>query len=1165
MGERTTVKAACRNCHGGCSALLTVEDGRLVKIAPDPEGPLSKGRMCAKGLSGIELLYHPDRLKYPMRRAGARGEGKWERITWDEAYDEMAQRLRSIIDRYGAESICVAQGTGRHMFHHVPRFANTLGTPNWIEPGFAQCFFPRVQVGMLCFGASPIADYYGPVKPKCILVWGHNHELTSAGSECQFLINDAIRAGAKLIVVDPRRTRLARHAEHWLPLRPGTDDALALGMLNVIINEDLYDHDFVENWCHGFEALRERVQDYPPGRVAEITWIPEGDIVAAARTFAAAKPATLEWGVGIEHTPNTTQTVRAISLLMAITGNYDVPGGWLEDLGVLPAAGHNNHLLSEAQGKKRLGEGTYRILAGNHNPFPSAHIPSVLDAAITGKPYPIKSFLHFGNNGVISNADARKTARALRAAEFNVCMDHFMTPTAELCDLVLPAAMWMELDEIHCAPDWGHTILVQKQVVRPYDVKSDEEVFCELCARMGLPYGAEKPSDIYDEQLRQAAERYPQLEGVDFAAMKERSYLQIPYEYRKYEKRGGFRTPTGKVELYSTVFESLGYDPLPCYEEPPESPYSSPELLRDYPYVLTTGGRRIFYFCSEGRQVDTFRRAHSFPQVEIHPDTAARHGIADGDMVYIESPRGRIVQKAWVHDGIHPRVINCEYGWWFPEREGPDHGCYDSNCNVLTSMEGKYDPCMGTYQLRGLLCRISRAEDQEGADAYGEALRAGRRPIDASSPSVAIDPNLCVLCGNCVHTCQSVQGIGALEFVTNAQGTMAAAEGGTLSGTGCVGCGQCAQVCPTGAIRVKNSADAVLEAIGDPDAVVIAQIAPSVRVGLSRELGLPEGENALGLLTALLRSIGFDRVYDTVVGADLTVLEESAELTERLERGGPLPLLTSCCPAWVKFCEDRFPAFSSHISTCRSPHQMLGAVIRARSGQEARRRGKRLVSVSVMPCSAKKAEILRPESATAGVQDVDYVLTAAELGDLIRRLEIDVSALTPQSADEPFSAQSGSGVIFGASGGVLEAVLRHLAGDTGGSLRELGVRGGEGLREFSLEWKGRTLRAAVTSGLQNAAALLERVERGEAHYHVVEVMACPGGCMMGGGQPPLDPWAWRTVHGRRGEGLDQTDRAAPASESAQNQQAAALRDGMSPQERRALLHRARGTADEGSD
>lgn len=706
------IKAACRNCHGGCSAILTVEDGKVTKIRPDPDGPLNRGRMCVKGIRGVEILYHPDRLQYPMRRIAERGAGQWERISWDTAYEIMAGKLEEIVERHGAETIAIGQGTGRHHFHHVPRFANTLGTPNWFEPGFAQCFFPRVQVGMMTFGASPIADYYGETMPSCILVWGHNHDITSAGSECQFLINDALKAGARMIVVDPRRTRLASKAEHWLQIRPGTDAALALGILHIIIGEERYDKDFVENWTYGFEALRERVAEYTPQRVSEITWIPEAEILAAARMLAQTKPTTLEWGVAIENTPNTTQTVRAVSLLMAITGNYDVPGGWLEDLGILPAADHNNHLLTEEQGKKRLGEKEYRVLAGNHNPFPSAHIPSIHQALLTGEPYPIKALMLFGNNGVISNGGAQKTYEATQKAEFIVCMDLFMTPMGELADLVLPAAAWMELNEIHCAPDWGHTILVQKQVVRTGECKSDEEVFCELCNRMGLDYGAEKPEDIYDEQLRQAAKKYPQLDGLTFEKMKDLGYIQVPYTYRKYEQRGGFSTPSGKVELYSTVLEKLGYDPLPYFEEPPESPYSTPELYRDFPLVLTTGGRVPGYFCSEQRQIASLRKLRPYPIVEIHPETANKYGISNGDWVWIESPRGRITQKASVHEGIDPRVINCEYGWWFPEREGPEHGCFESNANVLTTMEGPYDPCMGTYQLRGLLCRICKNEDK---------------------------------------------------------------------------------------------------------------------------------------------------------------------------------------------------------------------------------------------------------------------------------------------------------------------------------------------------------------------------------------------------------------------------------------------------------------------
>lgn len=709
-----TVKTSCRSCHGGCGAIVHLDGDRVVKIQPDPDSPLSKGRMCIKGLKGIELLYHPDRLKYPMKRLGGRGEGKWGRITWDEAYDLIAENLQKTISQYGAEAIVIAQGTGRHMFQHVPRFANTLGTPNWIEPGMAMCFFPRVQAGMMGFGAFSVVDYYSGVNPECILVWGHNHDVTSAGGECQFFIQDAIKRGAKLIVIDPRKTPLASKAELWLRVRPGTDDALALGMLNVIINEKLFDREFVEKWTYGFEALCARVQEYPVERVSEITWIPAEQIRAAARMFAGAGTATLEWGCAIEHTPNTMQTVRAISLLMALTGNYDKPGGWYEGMNVLPSPSHNSHLLSREQSLKRLGEKEFRVMAGAHNPFPSAHIPTAYQAMLTGEPYPVRAMMLFGNNGIMSNGGAQATHEAMMSLDFISSMELFMTPTTALADVVLPAASWLELDEIYAPPDLAsHTILVQKQVVRTHECKSDEEVFCELSRKMGLEYGAETPEEIYDAQLAAAARLHPQLEGLTFQKMKELSYLQIPIEFGKYEKRSGFRTPTGKVELYSTLMEKLGYDPLPYYEEPPESPYSQPLLAKDFPLILTTGGRVANFFCTEHHQIPSLRKGHPNPIVDLHPDTAREHGIADGDWVYIESPRGRITQKARLSQDMDPRVVNCEYGWWYPERETQDFGCWESNANVLTTMGPPYDPSMGTYQLRGLLCRISKNDDRD--------------------------------------------------------------------------------------------------------------------------------------------------------------------------------------------------------------------------------------------------------------------------------------------------------------------------------------------------------------------------------------------------------------------------------------------------------------------
>jgi anaerobic selenocysteine-containing dehydrogenase len=712
MEKSREIKTACRACHGGCGAICTVTDGKLTAIRPDPDSPLSKGKMCMKGLKGIELLYHPDRLKYPLKRVGKRGEGKWKRISWEEAYQILADNINKVKAEFGGESIVVAQGTGRHMFQHIPRFAYTIGTPNWLEPGFAMCFFPRVQASMMRFGAYPTVDYYGEEKPACIIVWGHNHEVTNAGGEVQFLLDEALKTGTKLITIDPRKTYSAKHSVHWLRIRPGTDDALALGMINLIIQNDWYDHAFVENWCYGFEELKKRAEEYELSLVSDITWIPEEQIFEATKLFAYTKPAAIEWGCAIEHTPNTMQTVHAVSILMAITGNYDVPGGWMEGMEIMPNPDHNRHLLPKEVEKRRFGADRFKVACGVEQPFPSASVALAYRAMKTGKPYPVKALLLFGNNGILSNGDATYTKHAMEQVEFISCMDLFMTPSAAISDLVLPAASWMELNEVFSPPDLSsHTVLVQKQIVRTGECKSDEEVFCELSNFMGLEYGANSPEEIYNEQLAAIGNRYPKYAGLDFEKMKELNYIQVPVAYKKYEKRGGFRTPTGKCELYSTIMESKGYDPLPYYEEPPESPYSRPDLLSEYPLVLTTGGRVVNFFCSENKQIPFLRRNHPDPIVEIALDTAKRYGILDGDWVKISTKRGSIIQKARIEAEQDPRVVNCEYGWWYPEEGYPEFGSFTSNANVLTSMEEPLDPAMGTYQLRGLLCQIEKYEE----------------------------------------------------------------------------------------------------------------------------------------------------------------------------------------------------------------------------------------------------------------------------------------------------------------------------------------------------------------------------------------------------------------------------------------------------------------------
>ncbi|MDR0851134.1 MAG: molybdopterin-dependent oxidoreductase, partial [Clostridiales Family XIII bacterium] len=707
--------------------LVTVEDGVAVKIRPDPESPMSKGRLCPKGLAGLELLYHPDRLRYPMRRLGERGSGGWERITWDEAYDTIAEKLLAVEREYGIESVAVAQGTGRHHLTYVVRFANAIGTPNWFEPGTAQCFFPRVYTGEITFGFPPVVDYYSDVNPETILVWGANPAVSGADCESQFLFRDAIRKGSKLIVIDPRRNEIAEKAELFLQIRPGTDDALALGMLNIIIGEGLYDRKFVEEWCYGFDELRRRAEEYPVTRVAGITGIPEDLILSAARLFAGSSSGSLEWGCAIEHTPNCLQTVRAIACILAVTGNIDKKGGFIEGMHILPDIDNLAGRLGEEQRAKRMGEGTYKLLAGRHRDQAAAHIPTLFNAIDTGKPYPVKALMLCGNNGLSGFADSRSTYETFQKPDFIASIELFMTPTTALADIVLPAASWLEVDAVYSAPSIAdHVILSQQKVVEPIgECKQDEVILMELCKRIGKDYGADTLTELHEGQLSFIRKNYPEFADLNMYKLRELGHVSVPVEYERYKKRGKFMTNTGKVELYCTEMEKYGYDPLPYYEEPPESPVSRPDLLDRFPLILNTGERSPFFFISENRQMPALRKHNPYPVVQLHPNTAAKYGIRDGDWIWIESLRGRITQKAKVTDSMLEGVVNCQIGWWLPERKGDTtYGLFEINANVLTGRNPPFDPAIGTYQLRALLCRIEKNETVSDAD-YDPGASAG--------------------------------------------------------------------------------------------------------------------------------------------------------------------------------------------------------------------------------------------------------------------------------------------------------------------------------------------------------------------------------------------------------------------------------------------------------
>lgn len=680
---------------------MHVEDGVLVKVEGDPNSPLNKGRLCPIGAVTRDLVYHPDRLHYPLRRKGARGSGQWERISWDAALDEIAERLNAIRKEFGPWSIALGTGTGRHHIRWVSRFGHALGTPNWCEPGFAQCFHPRVNTCIQTMGDLPVCDFTGDVPAKVILYWGHNPVHSGPDGETRFNVRDSLAANPKIIVVDPRKTELAEKADLWLRVRPGADDALALAMLNVIIAENLYDQDFVARWTHGFDALAERVKTMTPEWAEPLTWVAADLIRAAARLYAQTRPGILEWGCAIEHTPNCIQTVRALSMLPVLTGDIDVPGGMvfgMHGIGRFPSLIEN---LTPEASAKRLGADRFKMLGGEGAALPAAHIPTLLEAMRTGKPYPIKAFLVFGNNTLTTYANSSQVLESLTKVDFMVNADLFMTPTAELADIVLPAASWPELDQIAGLPTIaGNVVLGQQKVVRVGECKSDEEIFVELARRMDLPVGKESVIEVLDQQLKEGL-------GIDFAQLTEKGFVKVPFRYRKYET-DGFKTPTGKIELYSTRLEAMGYDPLPNYQEPPESPLSRPDLAQDFPLVLTTGGRIPFYFNSEHRQIAKLRRAYRDPKAEIHPETAKRFGIAEGDWMWIETRRGKMKQRAKLSDGIDPRVVNAEHGWWFPDQPAPDYGVWQSNANLLTDNGPPYDPAMGTYQLRALLCRVGK-------------------------------------------------------------------------------------------------------------------------------------------------------------------------------------------------------------------------------------------------------------------------------------------------------------------------------------------------------------------------------------------------------------------------------------------------------------------------
>ena len=743
MGNKKQVKKViCQFCHSRCRILLHSENDHLLKIEADRAAPRAGTTVpttegCLRLRGTKEFMYHPDRVNFPLKRVGEKGEGKWQRISWDQAFDEIAEKLKRIKEKYGAEAIASTNGTGRNIMEFTTRFLHALGTPN-LNGGVNICYGPYISMAIAMFGWT--------VGHRRFVSFGGDKQ----GTGCSLLVGidpsestpplwksclEAGKRGIKLIVIDPRRTRTAELADIWLQLRPATDTALLMSMINVIIEEGLYDKEFVDKWCYGFEQVAERAREYVPEKAAEICWVPAEKIREAARMYATNKPAFGVHGMGIEHLSNGIQAIQARYILTAITGNLDVEGG--EGMPgpsrLVPGAEIElSHLLSAEQKKKQLGSDRFRLMSWQGRdliqPYVKkvwgqecslawvtaiGHAPTVYRAMLTGKPYPVKATITIASNPMVTPANTKLVYKALKSLDLYVVADYWLTPSAQLADYVLPTASWMERPYLYDVFNTDFRILggergLPSTIPGEYERKDDYEI----CRGLGIRLGQEEYWPW--EKMEQAFDYRLKPLGMTFKEFMDKGGFYYPaVEYRKYEKQG-FGTPTGKAEIYSTVLEKLGYDPLPRYEESHENPLSMPKLKDDYPLMLISGGRFHPMYHSEHRQIDSIRKKHPHPLVQINPETAKKLGIQDGDWVWIESPRGRIRMKATLFSGIDTRVVHAEHGWWFPELPNEEPwlgGVWESNVNVLTDDDPEVcNQICGIWPLKTALCRVYKAK-----------------------------------------------------------------------------------------------------------------------------------------------------------------------------------------------------------------------------------------------------------------------------------------------------------------------------------------------------------------------------------------------------------------------------------------------------------------------
>jgi anaerobic selenocysteine-containing dehydrogenase len=675
--------------HGGCGLLVQVEDGKIVKISGDRDS-FTKGYICSKGRAHVERLYHPDRLLYPQKRIGAKGENRWQRISWNEAFETITERLSECKKHLGAEKALFMQGTPKGLENLLLyRFAHSLGSPNVAATGTV-CFAPRVGAGLVTNGFYPHPDIEYP--PELILVWGSNHISTNADGVIGSKVRLALKKGSRILLIDPAKTELAANADVWLRIKPGTDGVLALGMIKVMIEEGLYDQDFVEKWCAGFDELKAHVASYSLNDMQKKTWIPRKDIERTARLYAEAKSGCILWGNAMDHNINSVQTARALLILMALSGNLDRPGGNMQAGMPELVRASDFMLMTKFRTIKDKMIGKDFKLSGMLG-FTPYHL--AIKAVLEERPYEINTVYIQGTNPLMSYPNAQDTFQALKKARFLVVADLFMTPTAQLADIVLPVASHFEFNDLgYYGLPFGKVLARPKIVDPPGECISDIKIINELAMRLGLedPFWDDEESCI-DSILKPS--------GLSFQDLKKVGLIDGEKRYEKFLEKG-FRTESGKVELYSTWMEKNGYAPLPIFSE---------TIQDDEIGELVLTSRKInVFFHSMNRNLPSLRKSHPDPVVVMHPETAKRFRIDEGEWVWVENGNGRAKFKAVFQSEIDPRIVIVEHAWWFPEKDPLDF--YDwkgSNINVLTMTDPPYEPTMGTMNLRGISCHVYKA------------------------------------------------------------------------------------------------------------------------------------------------------------------------------------------------------------------------------------------------------------------------------------------------------------------------------------------------------------------------------------------------------------------------------------------------------------------------